>query len=209
LKTLILDAMGVIYAEGDDGNNLLLPFIREKGGNTEFQNIVKLYLAVSLGQIPASEFWRSVGIDPALEDEYLQRHRLSDGIIEFLEAVNSRGTPVWCLSNDVSEWSVKLRLRFGLDRYLKGFVISGDVGSRKPDHAIYQYLVDKACIRPQEAVFIDDRLKNVASAEEMGFATVMFNPTPEDSCGHSYTIVRTFPELLSFLLAGEKDDQRS
>jgi HAD superfamily hydrolase (TIGR01509 family) len=199
--------MGVIYAEGDDGNNLLLPFIREKGGDTDFQNIVKSYLAASLGQISSCQFWKSVGLDPSLEDEYLQRHRLSDGVIEFLKAVNSRGTPVWCLSNDVSEWSVKLRLRFGLERYFQGFVISGDVGSRKPDHAIYRCLLDRAGIMPQDAVFIDDRLKNVASAEEMGFDTVIFNPIAEDSCGHPFTIIRTFPELLPFLLAGEKDDR--
>ena len=62
---------------------------------------------------------------------YLPTRRMSD----FLEAVNSQGYDVWCLSNDISEWSKKLRARFGLDRYIRGFVISGDAGVRKPEQA--------------------------------------------------------------------------
>jgi HAD superfamily hydrolase (TIGR01509 family) len=199
LKTLILDAMGVIYSEGDDGHNLLLPFIQEKVGSIDYSELVKLYSAASLGRISAPQFWKSLGIDPALEDEYLQRHRLSDGLIEFLEAVNSSGVELWCLSNDFSDWSRKLRLRFGLDRYFRGFVISGDVGIRKPDRAIYLHLMEKAGINPSDAVFVDDRPRNLAPAEELGLATILFNPTPEDSYGHGYRIVRTFPELMALL----------
>ena len=199
MRTLILDAMGVIYSEGDDGHNLLLPFIQEKVGNINYSELVKLYSAVSLGRISAPDFWKSLRIDPALEDEYLQRHRLSEGLMEFLDAVSLQGMKLWCLSNDVSDWSRKLRIRFGLDRYFRGFIISGDVGIRKPDLAIYRHLIEKGGINPSDAVFVDDRPRNLAPAQELGFTTILFNPTPEDSYGHSYKIVRTFPELLGLL----------
>jgi len=90
-KVLALDAMGVIYAEADDGLNLLYPFVVEHGGCSDIPEIISLYNAASLGRISAAEFWRGAGIDPLLEDEYLSRHRLSDGLIEFLETMHSRG----------------------------------------------------------------------------------------------------------------------
>jgi putative hydrolase of the HAD superfamily len=191
--------MGVIYAEADDGPNLLYPFIVEHGGCSDIQEIIRLYSAASLGRMSSAEFWRAAGIDPALEDEYLLRHRLSEGLIEFLDEAQSRGAVLWCLSNDISEWSMKLRSRFGLERYFKGFVISGDAGVRKPEPGIYFCMLDQAGFRPCEAVFVDDRLRNIRAAAALGFSAILFNPAPQESQGHDHTIVRSFPELLNAL----------
>jgi len=199
IKLLALDAMGVIYAEANDGPNLLYPFIVEKGGCRDVHKILQLYSAASLGKITSAEFWMSAGVDPALENEYLLRHRLSDGLTEFLEEMRSRGTELWCLSNDVSEWSGKLRERFGLGRYFSGFVISGDTGTRKPDPAIYLLLLEKSGFQPSEVVFVDDRLRNIEAANALGISSVLFNPDPQESQGHEHTMVRNFEELLRVL----------
>ncbi len=198
-KLLALDAMGVIYAEADDGLNLLYPFIVEKGGCREIVEIIRLYNMVSMGRMSSAEFWRSAGVDPALEDEYLLRHRLSEGLLEFLEEMHSLGMELWCLSNDVSEWATKLRTRFELDRYFNGFVISGDTGSRKPDSAIYLSMLEKAGFQPCEVIFVDDRLRNIEAAARLGITGILFKPAPEDSQGHMHPIARTFGELSNIL----------
>jgi HAD superfamily hydrolase (TIGR01509 family) len=198
-KVLALDAMGVIYAEADDGHKLLYPFIVEKGGCSNIQDIGRLWGAASLGSISSAELWRSAGVDPALEDEYLLRYQLMDGLFEFLEAMISQGMELWVLSNDISEWSRKSRKRFGLERYFKGFVISGEIGKRKPDPAIYCYLLEKSGAEPQNVTFVDDRPRNIAAANTLGIQTILFNPTPEDSRGHNYTTARTLPELQELL----------
>jgi HAD superfamily hydrolase (TIGR01509 family) len=194
-KLLALDAMGVIYAEPDDGPKLLYPFIVEKGGCRDVREILRLYNAASLGEISSAEFWRSAGVNPALEDEYLLRHRLTSGLIEFLDKAKSSGTELWCLSNDVSEWSRKLRERFCLGRYFRGFVISGDTGTRKPDPAIYRSLLERAAFQPWDAMFVDDRLGNVKAADALGISSVLFNPAPKESQGHKFPIVKNFGEL--------------
>jgi FMN phosphatase YigB (HAD superfamily) len=198
-KLLALDAMGVIYAEADDGLNLLYPFIIEKGGTRDIREIIRLYSEANIGQISSSEFWRSAGVDPALEDEYLQRHRLTEGIKEFLVEMNSYGIQLWCLSNDISEWSLKLRKKFEIEQYFVDFVISGDTGTRKPDSAIFHYLLEKSGYAPSNVIFVDDRLRNVEAANTLGIHGVLFNPAPTDSLGHSYPIVRTFAELCAVL----------
>jgi len=198
-RLLALDAMGVIYEEADDGHKLLYPFIVEKGGCSDLQEIGHLWGEASLGKISSAELWRSAGVDPALEDEYLLRYRLSEGLLEFLEEMRSRGMELWCLSNDLSEWSRKLRKRFQLDGYFRGFVISGDTGTRKPDPAIYLHMLQQAGFEPHDAIFVDDRLRNVAAADALGIKVVLYNPAPEDQQGHKYPIARTFAELQNVL----------
>lgn len=199
LKVLVLDAMGVIYSVGDDVRDLLCPFVGEKGGTKDISKIGRLYHSASLGNISAPDFWEAVGLAPRLEDEYLQRHKLTDGLIDFLEAVNSRGCEVWCLSNDVSEWSRKLRVRFGLDKYFRGFIISGDVGVRKPELAIFDRLIGQLAVSPRDAAFVDDQRKNLDSAAELGFNTILFVPAGHDLTDEKHKVAATFTEVLFWL----------
>lgn len=182
MNYIVLDAMGVIYKACDDVAELLYPFIVEKGGVDDPDRIMKIYIDASLGKMTAPEFWQSVGISPELEDEYLERHALREGVVDFLKEMRSSGLNVWCLSNDVSGWSKKLRRNFCIEGWFEGFVISGDVGLRKPDPAIYTVLLKEIGCRADEIILVDDNVKNVDAAAGKGIAAVLFN-----SCGQSNT----------------------
>ena len=198
-KILALDAMGVIYVEGDDGQNLLYPFILEHGRLEDVMEVIRLYSEASLGKITAEEFWRRAGVDSALEDEYLALHRLSADLVEFLEEATAKGFEIWCLSNDVAEWSQKLRRKFDLEKYFRGFVISGDEGVRKPDAAIYQRLQDAAGCRANDIIFVDDRLRNIKAAAQLGMQCVLFNPVDSQVGEHDFPVANTFVELSNLL----------
>jgi HAD superfamily hydrolase (TIGR01509 family) len=202
-KIVVLDAMGVIYAVGDDVRDLLYPFITEKGGCPDYSKILALYRLTSLGKLTSAEFWTKVGIDPGLEDEYLQRIRLIDGLLDFLTEIR-RDHKVFCLSNDVSEWSKKLRNRWGLTQFFQGFVVSGDVGFRKPDPAIFQKLLDSVEVSPEQIIFVDDIPGNLDSAASLGFKTILFRstllqPYISDITGNSHKIAVNYNQLKSLL----------
>ena len=200
MKAVVLDAMGVIYSVGDDVADLLVPFTKEKGGTGDIARIERLYHSASLGIISSAELWESIGVDPGLEDEYLQRHALTDGLIEFLGAVTGlQDMKVWCLSNDLSEWSKKLRARFGLDRYFDGFVISGDVGVRKPDRAIFECLLERMNVGASEVVFVDDLPKNLDSAARLGFNTILFAAAGVSPAVHGHRVAHRFQDILTWL----------
>jgi len=198
-KVVILDAMGVMYSIGDDVKDLLCPFIADKGGTNDIDKIASLYMAASLGNMTSNEFWQAAGVDPNLEDEYLQCHKLTEGLIEFINAINSRGGEVWCLSNDLSEWARKLRDRFKLGRYIRGFTISGDIGIRKPDPAIFQHLLKRIKVNAVDAVFVDDNLKNLDTANDLGLKTILFDASGENLSHSIHKSVRNFNELLHCL----------
>ncbi|MDD5398807.1 MAG: HAD-IA family hydrolase [Dehalococcoidia bacterium] len=203
LKTVALDAMGVIYPVGDDGDdvkNLLIPFIKEKGGSEDIENIERLYLQASLGKLPAFQFWQKVGLNPKLEDEYLKRFSLAPGLIGFLEAANSRKVAVWCLSNDISEWSRKLRENFALNKYMRGFIISGDIKARKPDIAIFKYLLKLTGGEAADITMVDDRPANLEAASSLGYNTVLFNSAGHGLSQKKHRTAVGFKELMNILL---------
>ena len=199
-KILVLDAMGVIYQSCDDVEELLVPFIKEKGSNIDRKTIENLYTRASLGEFSSEEFWTKVGVDYNLEDEYLDRHQLSVGLLDFLSAFkNQVELPIYCLSNDVSEWSIKLRIKFQLDQYLERWFISGDLKVRKPSSGIYDVLIREANVEPAQMLFVDDREKNIATANEFGIQTVLCkinNSTEEYNDEGESTAIYSFKELL-------------
>jgi HAD superfamily hydrolase (TIGR01509 family) len=197
MKTLVLDAMGVIYQARDDVVELLCPFIHQRGGIADDREIEALYIEASLGHLSARQFWQEVQVDPNLEDDYLRRHRLSPGLNEFLRDAKPHFDSIWCLSNDVSQWSRKLREFFDLQTHIDGFVISGDVGVRKPEMAIYVELLSQAMAPVESMIFVDDRLKNLGAAAALGLATILFDST---GSARADRVVNNFSQLIEIVI---------
>lgn len=119
--------------------------------------------------------------------------------MEFLDEAARRGVAVWGLSNDISEWSRKLRARFSLDKQMKGFLVSGDVMVRKPDEAIFKYMLRVAQTRAYQLLMVDDRPANLNTAAAVGYATALFSPSEGDVPDVSHPVVRTFDDLLRLI----------
>jgi HAD superfamily hydrolase (TIGR01509 family) len=198
LSMVALDGMGVLYSARDDVLELLCPYIAEKGGTPDIELIQRLYHSASLGEITSAQFWQACNINPAMEDDYLERHKINGGLIEFIQKLPSRSIPLWLLSNDLAEWSHKLRLKFGLEEYFQGIVVSGSVHLRKPDPAIYRKLLEQTGLEPQEVIFVDDRSANLDAAADLGIHTVLFDYTGTAGPG-KHPVVSNFRELLELV----------
>ncbi len=198
-KVLVLDAMGVLYQACDDVKQLLTPFVESFNADVPADKIKRLYIEASLGRITSEGFWRAVGVPPEKEDEYLSLHKCSQGLFEFLDGIRPHVDDIACLSNDVSEWSVKLRKRFGLERYISEWFISGDLGVRKPDPGIYAKVYNYFQDGETSFFFFDDKPENVVAAERFGWDAYVFNQNcrREDKKG-SPNIVDGFTDILAF-----------
>jgi len=184
---LVLDAMGVIYSSKDDVEELLIPFIRARGGASA-KTIEHCYQSASMGDLSAEDFWYRVGLSPEVEDEYLESFTLTPGLMEFLDRMVKSEIPVMALTNDVSRWSTKLRKKFGLEKSIRHWVVSGDVCVRKPDPLIYDALI-KNSEKGEEGIylFVDDRIKNLDTAYQKGWKTVLFRPERDAETEHHAT----------------------
>lgn len=175
VRFLVLDAMGVMHQNADDVTELLIPFVQQHNPDANNDVVQHSYRLASLGILDTHDFWRQVGVDPAHEDDYLASHMLTPGLTAFLDWASGMGFGLACLSNDVSMWSRKLRHRFGLSERFEKWVISGDVGVRKPDPGIYLEVLQQLGVSAAELLFVDDRLANVEAARRLGIRSLHFS----------------------------------
>ena len=104
----------------------------------------------------------------------MSRYTLTDGLLDFLRWCRETGLQVACISNDLGEWAAMRAAHFGLTDSIVSWTISGDVGHRKPDGAIYEAFL--ATSGAAAHVFVDDKLPNVLAAAEKGMHAVLFGP---------------------------------
>jgi FMN phosphatase YigB (HAD superfamily) len=196
MKVLALDGMGVLYQAKDDVAELLVPFI-SKYNEVNISHMENIYYQCSLGKFSSSFFWEQIGLSPDLEDEYLSNHKLVSGVKEFIVMARNHFESIWCLSNDVSEWSIKLREMFELKSLFDGTVISGDVKMRKPSPQIYQALCDASNSRAEDILFVDDRSENVLAAIKCGMSSILFGEQPKPIQG--LTHAKDYTELTHWI----------
>jgi len=167
----------------------------EHGGIDDPEFIDAAYHEAYVGRLTAHDFWERVGLSHELEDEYLTRLTLTDDLPQLLENAATRFQRIYCLSNDVAEWSFKLRRHFGLEPYFSGWFISGDLGMRKPDVEIYERFLAGANVAPGDVLFVDDRPRNLVAAEKLGIQPMLYDPhdVHPDS---GFPTVRRLMELL-------------
>ena len=93
-----------------------------------------------------------------------------------------------------------MREQHGLIDHFAGFVISGDVGVRKPDVGIYKVLLQQVGRPAKECVLVDDGQENLDAAKLLGFRTIRFSKTCRDESSTAHVKVTSFTELGEYLV---------
>ncbi len=176
-KWIIFDAMGVVYKEGDDTENLLIPFVKGINSYICKEKIASLYLQASRGEITAGQFWESVGVYGdyfEVQKNYLDLHKLQDGFLTYAKECKKR-YKIGLLSNDVLEWADYLLNKHGIKELFDLVVLSSECGVRKPEVEIYRLFLERAKCEGAECVFFDDRKVNVEAASRIGIRGILFD----------------------------------
>ena len=96
------------------------------------------------------------------------------GTVEILESLKYGGYRILALTNWSGETFPIALNRYEFFKHMEGIVVSGDEKVAKPNPKIYQILLDRYQVNPSEAVFIDDSLKNVKGAQDLGIHGIHF-----------------------------------
>ena len=200
-KTILLDMYGVILEESK-GN--FIPYTYQHFDESEYERLTRqfrqeqLFTRAANGEMTSDEFLSRLGFEnPQFHmrdyiDHYLT---LDPGFIPFAEKYSGKYDFV-LLSNDVSEWSAYITEHHGLDRYFSRKIVSGDVKCRKPDREIFEAALSETGRKPEECCFVDNSVKNLLTAAELGIEPILFNRDHEDYSGR---VVNSFPELAEML----------
>jgi epoxide hydrolase-like predicted phosphatase len=93
-----------------------------------------------------------------------------EAMIDGVRAARAAGVRTGLLSNS---WGDDRYPRKQLTELFDAWVISGEVGIRKPDPAIYQLAAERLGLAPEQCVFVDDLPGNLKPARAIGMATVV------------------------------------
>jgi 2-haloacid dehalogenase len=94
--------------------------------------------------------------------------------VAVLGELKSRGTPLYALSNWSTETFPPQQRRFPFLAWFDGIVISGEEGLIKPDPRIFELLLRRYALVPEQTVFIDDNPDNATTAHALGLHGVHF-----------------------------------
>jgi HAD superfamily hydrolase (TIGR01509 family) len=111
----------------------------------------------------------------ALHDVWASYYSLAATSHALLEALRRRRLRLALVSNTASpEWLLRPVLeRQGLAERVDAVVLSSEVGKRKPHPAIFERALAEVGARPEEALFVGDRVEaDVLGASRVGMKTV-------------------------------------
>lgn len=97
----------------------------------------------------------------------------------WIQSLKQKGYRVYILSNYGVNTFAEARRTFDFLKHADGMVISYEIKRIKPEPEIYEELIRRYQIIPEEAVFLDDLLPNIQAAQTHGFHTIHFTTKSE------------------------------
>ena len=149
--------------------------MRYEKGEISSELFVKKYCE-SFPQLSEESFctsWNAILVD-------FPKHRL-----EFLKKLSEEGKFFLILlsnTNDLHiEW-VKQNVAFfeEFKSCFDAFYLSHEIGLRKPDPKIYEFVLQEHKLDPSESLFIDDTAENTEAAKKLGLHTWNIDPEKQD-----------------------------
>ncbi len=105
--------------------------------------------------------------------------RINRPVLKWAFALRGAGVPIAILSNMPCDLLAMIRRRFGWLSRFDATVFSCEVGSVKPEAAIYHGCLEALRVKAEQALFLDDTQENVAGALQAGLPALLFRSLKE------------------------------
>jgi putative hydrolase of the HAD superfamily len=178
LQDFVRIALGA-YSGGDD--DLVVSFETGRMSEEEFARDFAARIKAETGR----------DVDPeGLVDRIFSGLRLEEDMLTAVGGARAAGLKTGLLSNS---WGTRLYPRARIDSLFDAIVISGEVGLRKPDPAIFELALERLDVAADRCVFVDDHPGHLSAAAEVGMTTVLHRSPAET--------IAELEELLGFALS--------
>ena len=95
-------------------------------------------------------------------------------ILEFINTLKNNGYHTYILSNAPLDVPVYLE-KANLNKYFDGKIISAEEKLAKPDKKIYELILNRFSLVPNECLFLDDKPENINGAISCGINGYVFD----------------------------------
>lgn len=129
------------------------------------------------------------------------------GAIETLEHIRARGIKLALITNGSSRGQRSKINRFALPSYFDDIFVEEECGVGKPEHAIYQMVLNRLQVEPDETWMAGDNFEwEVAAPQRLGIKGIWINHRRQDTASLSmqpFHAVTTLSDLVQLLDASD------
>ncbi len=134
-----------------------------------------------LGEITEDEYWNIISkrhswqipIDE-LKNAVRKNFQEIKGTRKIIEKLKQDGYKLGLLSNHAKEWVEYCEITYKYHQLFHETLYSYEVKLSKPNKKIFLLLLRKLKVKPQGCLFIDDSIKNIETAKNLGLNTIHF-----------------------------------
>lgn len=103
----------------------------------------------------------------------------TEGTIDLIRELKQKGYKLYILSN-MTRHFINRDYKFPILKEFDGIVYSAPIKMLKPNAEIYDYILNKFDLNPEECLFIDDMEKNLAGAARFGIKTFHYKNNTDE-----------------------------
>lgn len=175
IKAIIFDFAGVI---GTEGYSLWAKEKKAQGIETTSTYFHDISNRLDRGDITREEFTQDlsekVGTDSKkIWGEMFAKIKINNELLSCIIKLK-KNYKIGLLTNYNHLWMNKLFSIYKLEKYFDSKVISSLHKVIKPEKKIYQISLNLLQVKPEEAIFFDDRQRNIDGGESVGIKSFLF-----------------------------------
>lgn len=184
ITTILFDFGGVIEIDSSDLWTFCYEDVKSKTGLT-IKTLNKLlwkhWPSLSHGKYDLDVLWneiRTLSQNKMTLQEFRQglynSLKIDPQMISLVRNLKKKGYRVAILSNESNQGMANKIKKFKLKKLFHTIYCSAWINMAKPEARIYRHVLKKEGIKPENAVFIDDQMKNVSAAKKLGIKSIYF-----------------------------------
>ena len=106
--------------------------------------------------------------------------KIDERVLELIKNLKTKNYKIYLLSN-INPYTHELVMKSGLFEIVDGYVLSYKEHMIKPYKSIYNTLLERYSLKPEESVFIDDNEKNINTGKSLGIISKKVEPDNYES----------------------------
>lgn len=182
IETIIFDYGGVF---GKSLSNLIYSETAKRTGSSidvVKSEYYKLRPMIQKGKITMDEFWKVYAqklnsnhnlVEVVWNNTFENTIGINKKVESIVKKLKKAGYEVALCSNVMKSFA-NIHRRNKDYSIFEHVIISCDIGMRKPDREIYEFVLLNLAVRADVCVFIDDKIENVEGAEKSGMKGILF-----------------------------------
>ena len=105
--------------------------------------------------------------------KFLIQCKINDKVWNFAQSLKNKGIIIPLVSN-VAPYQAQVFKDLGYYKIFSPLFLSCEVGLKKPDSRMFEFMLNTIHCSPQECIFIDDDIRNIQVATTLGLHTIHF-----------------------------------